>query len=161
MRPRVWKDHLLQHFPKVAKDVGVTRASRMLALAGPVDVYRVGRYALKFTAQRAEANNARMLVGRRLKHVVYVRAVHRVGAGWWLIQTSLLESKSPEPAGAWKNAAAAGVRELFQVTGKLYTDIHKGNVLWCPRTQRLKVIDFEYMERCSEKRFEKRLWDLL
>lgn len=150
-------DYILSRDTNLASRLGLSLKSPCL---GNGVVFRTASgTAVKYTGELEEAQVARELVGQRLKHVVRVFNVHALPRGWLVHMEALVPAKVA--AAHRRRAFEEGARELFRATGRLYTDMIQENLMHCPKTEYLKIVDFEEMELCSPREFERRLQEIL
>jgi serine/threonine protein kinase len=145
---RSYLKELFKYAPDTCEKVGITESAPCLGKGVHGAVFAgKGKRAVKLTHSVMEAKVARALIGRRLTNVVRIYSVHRVGKKrQWLICMERLHKHRMGVRARSHSDVYAGYRSLARV-GYNHRDGHEDNVMLCPRTKRLKIIDFGASEQ--------------
>jgi hypothetical protein len=144
-------ESLLNYAPGLCARVGLTPGSSFLG-QGVHGVVFTGKAntAVKLTRSVREAGVVRSLVGLKLENVVQVYSVHKVGRKWqWLICMEMLH-KHRLGAQALSHPDILAAQRSLSRLGLKHMDEHRGNIMRCPATKRLKLIDFGCARRVGK-----------
>jgi serine/threonine protein kinase len=139
-------ERITKKAPDLCRRIRLTPVSPFLGNGIHGSVFEVPNRAVKVTGSAVEAEVARALIGRRLTNVVKVYSVTQVSSRRWVIVMERLVRHGMGRLAQHHPDSYAGATQLYRM-GYVHIDLHDSNVMLCPKTRRLKVIDFGLVKR--------------
>lgn len=139
-------ERLVKKAPDLCKKIKLTPKSPFLGYGIHGSVFGTPNRAVKVTNSAIEAEVAQALIGCRLTNVVKVYSVTKVSVRCWVIVMERLVKHKLGVRAERHPDFYAGLNALYRL-GYDYVDVHDENIMLCPKTKRLKVIDFGMAKR--------------